>query len=248
MTHRALSSPLSQAKTIDFQSITPAMSEESFPSSSSYPGSAFRALVSHFESNEFLFHSDSAKQTVQLFITGESAVYSCRLQISHGEELLQVRVAYPVSARDAKIRPLVAEMISRANHGLLLGGFEIDMDTGEIEYSVGQVIHGPGLDDDLISRVFTSSLATADRYFPALMRVMFAGYTPTDAVFLSELDVQAESVEDEPPVQSPAAMTPKPPAKKPRAPHKDPRLESTRELPGLFDQKPDDRDGHSGRL
>lgn len=131
---------------------------------------------------------------------------------------------------------------------MAIGGFDIDMDSGDISYHLGQVIRGHEFDDDTVAGVFTSSLATADRYFPALMRVMFAGYTPTDAVFLSELDVQADSVEDEPPVQLPTAMGPKPPAKKPRAPHKDPRLESTRELPGLFDQKPDDRDGHSGRL
>ena len=30
-------------------------------------------------------------------------------------------------------------------------------------------------------------LEMADRYFPALMTVMFAGHTPSDAVYLSEL-------------------------------------------------------------
>jgi hypothetical protein len=224
------------------------MSEEISPWSSSYPGSAFQALIRHFESNEFVFHADPETQAVQLFLNGESAVYSCRFQISHEEGLLQVRIAYPVSARNTKIRPLVAEMVHRTNHDMSLGGFEIDMDTGEVEYSVGQVIRGQGLDDDLIGGIFASSLGTADRYFPALMRVMFAGYTPADSVYLSELDIHADSIEDEERIQAPAPTASKPPAKRTRAVRKDPRLKFTRELPGLFDDPSGDQDRESRKI
>ena len=204
---------------------------------------AFQTLVAHFEANDFRFHADPDSKAVQLFITGDAVIYNCRVQLTHHDELIQVRIHYPVLARDPKIRPFVAEALARANHGMSIGNFDIDMDTGDLNFHLGQVIHGNGLDDEIISGVFSAGLATADRYFPAIMRVMFAGHTPADAVYLSELDVHAEAVELGEETPAPAATPSKPVAKKPRAPRKDRRSKTTSELPGLFDDNPDRKGG-----
>jgi hypothetical protein len=198
----------------------------------------FEVLVHHFESNNFKFHADPESRSVQFFITGDCAVYNCRLQLTHDDDLIQVRVHYPVSARDTRIRPLVAEAIARANHGMSIGGFDIDMDSGEMSFHLGQVIRGPGLDDDTVGGVFSSAISTADRYFPAIMRVMFAGHTPADAVYLSEIDVHAAAVEADERKPAPAPKPPKPVAKKPRASRKDSGSKRTKDLPGLFDEAP----------
>lgn len=198
----------------------------------------FEVLVNHFESNHFKFHADPDSQAVQFFLSGDCAVYNCRLQITHDNDLIQARVHYPVSARDPKIRPLVAEALARANHGMSIGGFDIDMDSGEINFHLGQVIRGRELDDDIVGGVFSAAISTADRYFPAVMRVMFAGYTPADAVYLSELDVHAEAVETDKTKPSPPPKPPKPEAKKPRTPRKDNRSKTSKDLPGLFDDPP----------
>jgi hypothetical protein len=215
-----------------------AMSEDTFSSSGNHPDSAFQSLARHFESNNFTFHADAQSKCVQLFITGDCAVYNCRLQLTHDDDLIQVRVHYPVSARDAKIRPLVAEAIARANHGMSIGRFDIDLDSGEMHFQIGQVIRGRELDDDTIGGVFSAALSTADRYFPAVMRVMFAGHTPADAVYLSELDVHAAVVKTDEARPSPAPKPAKPAARKRLPPRNGPRSGNTRELPGLFDDPP----------
>ena len=217
----------------------------SMSESSPFYGSsqAFQTLVAHFEANEFRFHADPDAKSVQLFITGDAVIYNCRVQLTHQDELIQVRIHYPVLARDPKIRPFVAEALARANHGMSIGNFDIDMDTGDINFHLGQVIRGDGLDDEIIGGVFSAGLATADRYFPAIMRVMFAGHTPTDAVYLSELDVHAEAVEIGEEKSSPSLNPPKRVAKRPKAPRKDPRSKTTSELPGLFDQSSDQEGG-----
>lgn len=202
----------------------------------------FEKLVHHFESNEFRFHADPKSKSLQLFISGDCAVYNCRLQLTHDDDLIQVRVHYPVSARDAKIRPLVAEAIARANHGMSIGRFDIDVDSGEMHFQIGQVIRGRELDDDTIGGVFSAALSTADRYFPAIMRVMFAGHTPADAVYLSEIDVHAAAVESDEPKPAPAPKPPKPVAKRSRAARKDRQQKSPGELPGLFDRESGDSD------
>ncbi len=198
----------------------------------------FDVLVNHFEANHFKFHADPDSQAVQFFLSGECAVYNCRLQLTHDNELIQARVHYPVSSRDPKIRPLVAEALARANHGMSIGAFDIDMDSGEINFHLGQVIRGHGLDDDIVGGVFSAAISTADRYFPAVMRVMFAGHTPADAVYLSELDVHAEAVETVESKPAPAPKPPNPTAKKSRIHRRDPRSKTTGDLPGLFDDPP----------
>jgi len=212
-----------------------AMSEESPSYGAVTP---FDVLVNHFDSNDFRFQTDPESKSLQLFITGDCAVYNCRLQLTHDDGLLQARVHCPVSARDLKIRPLVAEVLARANHGMSIGNFDIDMDSGDISYHLGQVIRGGVLDDDTIGGVFSTALSTADRYFPAIMRVMFAGHTPADAVYLSELDAHTETVEVDEAKTAPALAPPKPVVKRLRAPRKDPRSTTTSDLPGLFDDGP----------
>jgi hypothetical protein len=79
------------------------------------------------------------------------------------------------------------EFITRANYGLVIGNFEMDAKDGEIRYHVSHLMEENILTDETIRRLFGTAMGTADRYFPALMRVLFAGETPEDAVDLAEL-------------------------------------------------------------
>ena len=73
------------------------------------------------------------------------------------------------------------------------------------------------LEDEVIRRIIGSALSTADRYFPAYMRVLFGGDTPEDAVFLAELDLNTQDTESEPAsAESPTPPTPKASKRKPR--------------------------------
>jgi hypothetical protein len=74
------------------------------------------------------------------------------------------------------------------------------------------------------------------------MRVMFAGHTPADAVYLAELDVHAEDLKTDAAKPSPVTKPAKPVTKRPRAPRKDSRSKMTKDLPGFFDVTRKDRD------
>jgi hypothetical protein len=50
----------------------------------------------------------------------------------------------------------------------------------------------------MIEKHFMTAYFTTDRYFPAFMQHIHAGYTPEDAVFHAELDYNAERVEETP--------------------------------------------------
>ena len=211
-------------------------------------GTPFATLVEHFESNDIKFTTDRANKSVQFFMTGDCAVYNCRFQITHNHDVLQAHILFPVAARDPKMRPLALETLVRANHGLALGAFDIEVDSGQISFHLGQVIPGGTLEDKLIGGLFLTCMGTSDRYFPALMRVMFGGSTPADAVYLSELDVHAATVESEQTKRAPAPNPPKPAAKRPRSSRKNPPHKLTKEHPGLFDKESDEKNGGSKKV
>ena len=111
---------------------------------------------------------------------------------------------------------------------------------------MGQVIPGGALEDKLIGGLFLTCMATSDRYFPALMRVMFGGSTPADAVYLSELDVHSAAIESGAASSAPAKSKPRSPAKKQSSRRKAYRNKSNAELPRIIDTPTGDSTAENG--
>jgi hypothetical protein len=185
--------------------------------------SPFETLVEHCKDNDIKCHLDHGKKFIGFSMCGEAAVYKVRWAITHGDEMLQMDISIPVQVRDEKMRPFVLETLVRANHKLVLGNFNLDHSDGEIVYHLACPIGEAGLEDEVISKLFGTAMATTDRYFAALMRVMYGGHTPEDAVYLAELPIHSENVTDKtkPGNAGKSAPSAKPSAKKPaRAPRK----------------------------
>ena len=180
-------------------------------------GTPFQALVDHCEANELSFAIFREEKRIRLNICRKHALYTCHLRISNDDEIFQIHLNYPVLAKDEKMRPNVTEFFTRVNYGLVLGAFEVDLRDGEARYHISHIIGDERLEDEVIRRIIGSALSTADRYFPAYMRVLFGGDTPEDAVFLAELDLNTQGMENEPAsAESPIPPTPKASKRKPR--------------------------------
>jgi hypothetical protein len=177
----------------------------------------FEALVDHCKANELSFAIFRQEKRVRLNICRKHALYTCHLRISNDDEIFQIHLNYPVLAKDEKMKPSVTEFFTRVNYGLVLGAFEVDLRDGEARYHISHIIGDGRLEDEVIRRVIGSALSTADRYFPAYMRVLFGGDTPEDAVFLAELDLNNQDTEIQPAsAESPIPPTPKASKRKPR--------------------------------
>jgi hypothetical protein len=180
-------------------------------------GTPFQALVDHCEANELSFAIFREEKRIRLNICRRHALYTCHLRISNDDEIFQIHMNYPVLAKDEKMRPQVTEFFTRVNYGLVLGAFELDLRDGEARYHISHIIGEGRLEDEVIRRIIGSALSTADRYFPAYMRVLFGGDTPEDAVFLAELDLNTQETESETAsAEKPAPPAPKASKRKPR--------------------------------
>ena len=213
------------------------MSDRDFPPEF---GSPYQVLVDHCESAEIKFRAEPDIKGLFFSMRGEMAIYDVALLITHEDEVFQIYITIPIATTDEKFRPLVAEFVTRANHRIVIGHFDFDIDEGKLRYHVGHPFGERGLDEDTVGRLFATAMGTADRYFPALMRTLVGGETPADAIYLAELDYHTEVVEqdvDEKSETPPSAAPKAPPKRKARRHRRDPRLKGTKELPGLFDDR-----------
>ena len=125
-------------------------------------------------------------------MTAKNASYQFTIRVTHDDNFIQILGYYPCLVRDEKLRASVSELINRANYGMVLGRLEMDMSDGEIRFHVSHLVEGITPSMETIERIFMTALFTMDRYFPAFMQHLHAGYTPEDAVYLAELDYHAD--------------------------------------------------------
>jgi hypothetical protein len=159
---------------------------------------SFQALLHYIDSKNFNFTSFPEEKRVTLSMSGKNANYRFTARITNEDSYLQVTANYPFNVREEKLRPSTAELITRANYCMPLGKFEMDMSDGEVRFSITHVIGEMGLDPEMIEKHVMTVYYTTDRYFPAFMQHIHAGYTPEDAIFHAELDTHVEQVEETP--------------------------------------------------
>jgi hypothetical protein len=76
----------------------------------------------------------------------------------------------------------VAEFITRANYGMIIGNFELDYSDGEIRYKTSVDVEDIEIGEPLIRHLVYANVLTMDKYFPGLMRVLYAGIDPVNAI------------------------------------------------------------------
>ncbi len=86
---------------------------------------------------------------------------------------------------DARLRPAMMEFITRANNGLNVGNFEMDLDTGDVRFKTSADRSEGAPDDDQLHAAFYANMAVMDTYYLGLMAVL-AGKAASAAIALAE--------------------------------------------------------------
>lgn len=84
----------------------------------------------------------------------------------------------------------LAEYITRANYGLHVGNFEMDLSDGELRYKTTGVSDEdsmPGL--EVIRRLTYVGFSMFDRYVPGVLAILYGGKTAAEAIAEAEKDL-----------------------------------------------------------
>jgi hypothetical protein len=124
--------------------------------------------------------------------TGEQMLLRSRYRGDHGEWfcIAHCRPDYgqcvfysvaPVRAPEV-LRPAVAEFLTRANLGLIIGNFELDYDDGEVRFKTSIQVDDTLLTPSLLRPLLYGNVAAMDKYLPGLEAVLALMQTPSGAI------------------------------------------------------------------
>lgn len=115
----------------------------------------------------------------------QSAIHTCVISARGNRSLLRC-VLYVACRVPAEKRPAAAELLTRINYGLPLGTFEMDFSDGEICYRTGIDVTGGDLAPEMVASLIAVTVGTVDRYYPAIMTLLWNDMAPEDAVAMIE--------------------------------------------------------------
>ncbi len=85
------------------------------------------------------------------------------------------------------------EFITRANFGLGIGNFELDLNDGEIRFKTSIDVEGGQITPTQLETLIYINVLTMDRYLPGLNAVMFGDLDPLDALQEVQDELEAGS-------------------------------------------------------
>jgi hypothetical protein len=126
---------------------------------------------------------------VSMTVRGDNGYWGCVAQALEEERLFLFYSAFPFDVPRGHSAPM-AEYVARANLGVFLGNFELDIDGGHLRYktslSVRYIPDETLLQDDLLQRLIQQAVYTnvgmMDRHLPGIQTVLENGVPPLEAL------------------------------------------------------------------
>jgi hypothetical protein len=131
--------------------------------------------------DEWRFEDDRENDLIKTGIKMESATYRIFFDAQQEKDQLFLYVLCPNHIPEP-MRIAAAEFITRANYGLKIGNFELDMDSGEVRYKVSVDVEDSRVTPVMVKNMMGYALPITDRYFPGLMTICYGGRSPIDAI------------------------------------------------------------------
>jgi hypothetical protein len=144
-------------------------------------GEILDVAIHFFRQDNWSFVQLEDQPVLQLGFQGENGNWPCYVQARREFDQFVFYSVCPVSAPEGK-RPVVAEFLSRANWGLVIGNFEMNMDDGEIHYKTGLDVEGDELSEPLVRNAVYTNVMMMDHYLPGILRVIYGDVSPVEAI------------------------------------------------------------------
>ena len=110
-----------------------------------------------------------------------AAAYRLTAGVEPKTDLFQVVGRSPLLVPEG-CRTAAAETIARANYGLRLGKFELDLDDGEVRFQVSQILVDDAVGQAVLDRMIGTTVNMLDTYLTALLSVIYADELPKEAI------------------------------------------------------------------
>ena len=143
--------------------------------------SIFDVVHKYFGDSQWVTTQFTGKPILRFSHVGKNGSWVC---IAHARESEERFVFYSIGITgmlEAK-RLAMAEFITRANFGLIIGNFEMDLNDGEVRFKTSIDVDGDRLSAALLKQLVDVNLEMMDKYLPGMLAVIDTDTSPADAV------------------------------------------------------------------
>lgn len=147
---------------------------------------ALMPVVREFLTEESIVAADANQpDTVFFRLESDDLTWDCFIDVR--EDVQQILVYSVIPGRVPPIRRLsVAEYLTRANYGLPIGNFEIDLVDGEVRFKTSLDCGGDRLSIPLVRQLVRANATATERYARGLQLVGDGEAAPLDALRIAE--------------------------------------------------------------
>jgi hypothetical protein len=144
-------------------------------------GPIFEAVLHFFEDDRWDVAQLDGEPVLSMNVAGQNGQWRC---VAKSREEQKQFIFYSVCGTSAPEhrRQAVAEFVTRANSGMVIGNFELDFNDGEIRYKTSMIFEGVPLAPALIKNLVYANVLMMDRYLPAITQVIEGTASPQAAV------------------------------------------------------------------
>jgi hypothetical protein len=146
-------------------------------------------LKHFFTDEEWEYQVLENSSVLRLGFSGEHGHWPCYAQAREAQQQIVLYSICPLRVPEA-MRPVMAELLTRANYGLVVGNFEMDYEDGEIRYKTSLDVEDSEATTELLRHIVYANVTTMDRYLPSILAVLAGAKTPAEAV--AEIDESKE--------------------------------------------------------
>ncbi|MCL6560792.1 MAG: YbjN domain-containing protein [Firmicutes bacterium] len=138
-------------------------------------------VVEFFKNDGWHFSQVGEEPLLRLDVSGEHGEWTCFAQAREEKKQFIFYSVCPVPVPEDK-RVAVAEFLTRANYGLVIGNFEMNFQNGNVEFRTSIDVEGDRLSPALVRNLVYANIATMGRYLPGIMALIHYDLSPSEAI------------------------------------------------------------------
>ncbi len=143
--------------------------------------SLFQTVVNFFTQDDWSFMRIQGDSALKLLYEGKSGQWNCYAQARETQQQFLFYSICPRQILEAK-RSEIAEFITRANYGLIIGNFELDFSDGEVRYKTAIDVEDDELTREKIKKLVYTNVAIMDTYLPGIINIIDNNLEPGKAI------------------------------------------------------------------
>ena len=126
------------------------------------------------EADGWVLQETELPHVLHALYQGETGRWQLYFDVRADIDVLMVVSVIPDEA-PLERRAAIAELFNRANFGILVGNFELDLSDGEMRYRTSVDVEGTGLTPALLRRLVVMNVSQVDRWMTAIREVLLGG-------------------------------------------------------------------------